>query len=428
MDTIIRSKFLKDFELKTMSNKIKFIKNISWLLFEHGIRIGGSIVTASILARVLGIEKYGTFQYLLGLVVIFKSLSYINPAEIMVPMLTNADAIRRRYLMGSGFFIRAFFCIVAYIAFLAFVYFGDDVKVFNLALILGFCILLDEAFGIVTAFLQSQTMIKYRSVLYICFTIIKITILASLFWLGVTNIYIYALTYTLESICMALGLLWVYKILNKELFFTFDFNKILPLLKDGLPFFLDICFMCIFLRADIVATRYLSDGTTLGLYASAIQLFGSVTAMAPIIAVSFAPLFVYKFDELYTIKKNIWLLACGMVAISLFTSMAMYFLSPILISLIFGAKFNDAVEIFRYLLFILPLIFLNEALNLYIIKMKLGKLLIHKWGLALGGAVVAYLYFVPIYGAVGTVVGLGIGYFVVCILGAAIILNDKGDL
>ena len=343
MDTIIRSKFLKDFELKTMSNKIKFIKNISWLLFEHGIRIGGSIVTASILARVLGIEKYGIFQYLLGLVVIFKSLSYINPAEIMVPMLTNADAIRRRYLMGSGFFIRAFFCIVAYIAFLAFVYFSDDVKAFNLALILGFCILLDEAFGIVTAFLQSQTMIKYRSVLYICFTIIKITILASLFWLGVTNIYIYALTYTLESICMALGLLWVYKILNKELFFTFDFNKILPLLKDGLPFFLGICFMCIFLRADIVATRYLSDGTTLGLYASAIQLFGSVTAMAPIIAVSFAPLFVYKFDELYTIKKNIWLLACGMVAISLFTSMAMYFLSPILISLIFGAKFNDAV-------------------------------------------------------------------------------------
>ena len=422
MDTIIRSKFLKDFELKTMSKKIKFIKNISWLLFEHGIRIGGSIVIASILARVLGIEKYGIFQYLLGLVVIFKSLSYINPAEIMVPRLTNADAMQRRYLMGSGFFIRAFFCIVAYIAFLAFVYFSDDVKAFNLALILGFCIFLDEAFGIVTAFLQSQTMIKYRSVLYICFMIIKITILASLFWLGVTNIYIYVLTYMLESICMALGLLWVYKILNKELFFTFDFNKILPLFKDGLPFFLGICFMCIFLRADIVATRYLSDGTSLGLYASAIQLFGSLTAMAPIIAVSFAPLFVYKFDELDTIKKNIWLLACGMVAISLFTSMAMYFLSPILISLIFGAKFNDAVEIFRYLLFILPLIFLNEALNLYIIKMKLGKLLIYKWGLALGGAVAAYLYFIPLYGAVGTVIGLGAGYLVACIFGVAAIL------
>ena len=405
-----------------MSKKIKFIKNISWLLFEHGIRIGGSIVIASILARVLGIEKYGIFQYLLGLVVIFKSLSYINPAEIMVPRLTNADAMQRRYLMGSGFFIRAFFCIVAYIAFLAFVYFSDDVKAFNLALILGFCIFLDEAFGIVTAFLQSQTMIKYRSVLYICFTIIKITILASLFWLGVTNIYIYVLTYMLESICMALGLLWVYKILNKELFFTFDFNKILPLFKDGLPFFLGICFMCIFLRADIVATRYLSDGTSLGLYASAIQLFGSLTAMAPIIAVSFAPLFVYKFDELDTIKKNIWLLACGMVAISLFTSMAMYFLSPILISLIFGAKFNDAVEIFRYLLFILPLIFLNEALNLYIIKMKLGKLLIYKWGLALGGAVAAYLYFIPLYGAVGTVIGLGAGYLVACIFGVAAIL------
>jgi hypothetical protein len=52
----------------------------------------------------------------------------------------------------------------------------------------------------------------------------------------------------------------------------------------------------------------------------------------------------------------------------------------------------------------------------------LGKLLIYKWGLALGGAVAAYLYFIPLYGAVGTVIGLGAGYLVACIFGVAAIL------
>jgi polysaccharide biosynthesis protein len=405
-----------------MNDKTKVAKNIFWLLSEHGVRIAGGVVTASILARVLGVERYGIFQYILGLVVIFKSLSYINSAELMVPKLAIADGAERRCLMGSGFFIRAFFCIAAYIAFLTFVYFSNDIKVFHLALILGFCILLDEAFSIVTAFLQSQTMIKYRSALYICFTIAKVALLASLFWLGVTNIHIYALTYMLESVCMALGLLLIYKILNKNLFFAFNFDKTLSLLKEGLPFFVGICFMCVFWRADIVATRYLSDGTSLGLYASAAQLFTSVTAMAPIIAASFAPLFVYKFNELRIVKKNIWLLACAMSVLAIFTSAAIYFLSPSLIGLIFGAKFSGAVEIFRYLLFILPLIFLNEALNLYIIKMKLGKLLIYKWGLALGSAVAAYLYFIPLHGAVGTVIGLAAGYLVACIFGVAAIL------
>ena len=49
--------------------------------------------------------------------------------------------------------------------YLLFVYFKDGVEIFYLALVLGISILLDEAFGIVTAFLQSQTMIKYRSVI-----------------------------------------------------------------------------------------------------------------------------------------------------------------------------------------------------------------------------------------------------------------------
>ena len=402
------------------------IKNISWLLLEHSIRIIAGVVTASILARVLGVEGYGIFQYILGLVVIFKSLSYVNSAEIMVPKLANANIVERKSLMGSGFFIRSLFCAIAYLAFLLFIYFNNDINndinIFYLAVILGFSILVDEAFGIITAFLQSQTMIKYRSILYIIFVIIRVSFLGFLYLLNITNIYFYALIYALESISMAIGLFLVYKILNKDLFFTFNIDKILSLLKDGLPFFVGIVFMCVFWRIDIVMTKFLSDDTTLGLYASAIQLFSSITAMAPIIATSFAPLFVYKFDNIRIIKKHIWFLGFVMLGIAICSATIIYFLSPILINIIFGSKFDAAADIFRYLLYILPFIFLNEALNLYIIKMKLGKISICKWGLALSSAIVAYIYFIPLYKAIGTVIGLGIGYFVACIFGIFVII------
>mgnify|MGYP000971481891 FL=1 len=198
------------------------IKNISWLLLEHSIRIVAGVVTASILARVLGVEGYGIFQYILGLVVIFKSLSYVNSAEIMVPKLANANIVERKSLMGSGFFIRSLFCAIAYLAFLLFIYFNNNINIFYLAVILGFSILVDEAFGIITAFLQSQTMIKYRSILYIIFVIIRVSFLGFLYLLNITNIYFYALIYALESISMAIGLFLIYKILNKDLFFTFN--------------------------------------------------------------------------------------------------------------------------------------------------------------------------------------------------------------
>ena len=216
-----------------MGNKAKIAKNISWLLFEHGVRMASGIVVAFVLARVLGVEQYGVFQYILALVVIFKSFSYINPAEIMVPRLVSATSLERKNLMGNGF---------AIIIFLLFVYFKDGVEIFYLALILGFSILLDEAFGIVTAFLQSQTMIKYRSVISIALLITKTVALLTMYFCGVKNIYLYALVYLCDSVIMSCGLLCVYKFINKELFFTFDFNEIKRLLKEALPFFAGIVF------------------------------------------------------------------------------------------------------------------------------------------------------------------------------------------
>ena len=69
----------------------KILINISWLLLEHGVRLAAGVFSASILARVLGVEGYGMFNYILGITFIFQSISYINPAELMVPKLTNAS-------------------------------------------------------------------------------------------------------------------------------------------------------------------------------------------------------------------------------------------------------------------------------------------------------------------------------------------------
>lgn len=408
-----------------MGNKAKIAKNISWLLFEHGVRMASGIVVAFVLARVLGVEQYGVFQYILALVVIFKSFSYINPAEIMVPRLVSATGMERKNLMGNGFAIRFCASIFAFIIFLLFVYFKDGVEIFYLALILGFSILLDEAFAIVTAFLQSQTMIKYRSVISIALLITKMVALLTMYFCGVKNIYLYALVYLCDSVIMSCGLLCVYKFINKELFFTFNFGEIKRLLKEALPFFAGIIFMSIFWRIDVVMVQNLSNSVSLGLYTSALQLFYNISVISPIIAISFAPLFIYKFDDIKIIKHNTLVLTLGMFLLASFTSIVVYFLAPFFISLIFGAKFSNAIEIFRYLLFVLPFIFANEALNLYIIKIKLGKLLIFKWALALAGAVLVYLYFIPVYGGIGAVIGLGFGYFLTCIFGVVVMFGGK---
>lgn len=405
------------------SNKIKVIKNIFWLLCEQSVKVVSGVILAYILARVLGVENYGIYNYILALVAIFQTLSFINPAEVMVPKLTTADNLARKELMGNGFFIRLSFSIIAYFTLILFVYLvGSDLEL-KLAIILGLMILSGESFGIVTAYLQSQTIIKYRSILSIATVIIKISLLLVLYINGIKNIYLYAFVVSLEQILLAAGLIFIYKHLTKELFFYFNFKKAKKLLKDGLPFFTGVVLMCIFWRIDVVMVRFLSDERVLGLYSSALQLINNLKIIAPFIAMSFAPIFVYKFSDIKIIRKNIILISFLMTIIATFISLLLYFLAPFLIELIFGNKFLEATSIFKFFLLSLPFIFLNEGLNIYIIKLQLGRIMIYKWLIVLIGSMCFYLLLIPKFGAIGAVVGYTFGYFLASIFGVYILMR-----
>ena len=85
-------------------------------------------------------------------------------------------------------------------------------------------------------------MIKYRSVISIALLITKMVALLTMYFCGVKNIYLYALVYLCDSVIMSCELLYVYRFINKELFFTFNFGEIKRLLKEALPFFAGIVF------------------------------------------------------------------------------------------------------------------------------------------------------------------------------------------
>ena len=403
----------------------KIVKNIAWLLCEHGVRIVTGLVVTMVLARVLIVEEYGNFQYVIGLIIIFSALSYINPIEIVLPRLTNADATERKIIMGNGFVIRFVSSVIAYLALLLFVFFTDDIKIFYLSIIMASSILVNEAFAIITAYLQSQTMIKYRSVLVMVTHIIKLLMFLTLYYLGVTNIYAYGFVTTFEWFLIAFGLLAIYKFLTKEYFFAYNREQIYKFLKLGLPFFAGIILMIVCRRVDFVFLKHLGDEFSLGLYSSAMLLLNTIIAISPIIAISFAPLFIYKFDDIKIIKSNVLKLSFGMFVLAVITAGVLYFLSPIIIDFILGNKFIDAIPIFNALLFIAPFIFLNEALNIYIIKMQLGKILIYKWALVLFFSALSYIVLIPKFLAYGAVIGYGIGYVIACLFGLWVIFSKK---
>lgn len=386
------------------------IRNIFWLLVEHGTRMGLGLIVTAVLARQLGVEDYGIFQYVIGLVSIFAALSYVCGAEVLVPQLAKVDDHTRRQLLGNAFAVRMIFSSIGYIALLSFGYLTQTRQVFSLMCLIGVSILVAESFGVVTAWLQSQTNSKPRSLLVMAALATKAAIVTVLFFAGVDKPIYYAYAYVVEPLIIAIGLLLVYRRATGSGFFSFSPAIAVDLLKRGLPFFSGLLVMSFFLRMDLVVVKYFADPSTLGHYSAALRLASQVNLVAPMLVMSMAPSLVYKFDETPIIRRNVLRISLVLLGVAFAGAVFVQVVAPKVVPMLFGSQYVPSIPILRALVWISCLIFFNEGLNIYLLKMAKGSWVTTKWAITLASAIVAYALLVPRYEVFGVIAGTALGY------------------
>lgn len=407
-----------------MSRK-KITHNIFWLLAEHGTRMALGLLVAAVLARQLGVEQYGVFQYAISLVAVFSSISFICGAEVLVPMLTTADVKARQEIMGNAFTVRLFFSVIAFIGLISFSFFTEERQVFYLITLLGVTLLFNESFGVVTAWLQSQTNSKPRSILVMVSLVVKAGIMGGLYYYKVNSPLYYALAYIIDPLTVASGLLFIFYKKTGQTFFNYSFPIAYDLFRKGLPFFWGLMAMFAFQRLDLIMLKQLSDLQTLGYYAAAAELLKSVTAISGILAASMAPLLVYRYDNMEVIKKNVLKVSVVMLLVAVTGVLLVQVLAPLFIPLLFGKQYQASIPILSALVWVSCLFFVNEGLNLFIVKMGAGKLVIYKWLMALLVAASTNYFLIPKYDAFGAVFGYALGYLSAVIFGLWVMITWK---
>lgn len=403
----------------------KITTNVFWLLLEHGIRIGLGLVVAGILARQLGVEQYGVFQYALNLTAIFASVSFICGAELLVPLLTNADTHQKNKILGNAFAVRLFFSVMGYLGLLSYAFLTEPIQVVIVIALIGISILFSEAFGVVTAWLQSQTNSKPQSILVSLLLAVKAALILILWYFEIESIVFYALAYMIEPILIAGGLLFVYKKLNKEWFFGFSYPVALELFKKGLPFFWGLMAMILFTKLDLIMLKKLTNAEELGYFAAALQVYNNINALAPILVMSLAPILIYQQDKLAIVKRNIILISLFMMGVALVGAVVVNMIAPYVVLILFGSSYTSTGAILSSLSWVSCLFFLNQGLNIYLLKYGLGYWVTLKWLIALVVAVPLYFLLVPMYGSLGAIISSAGGYSVACLIGTYQLLNKK---
>ena len=292
--------------------------------------------------RFLGPTNFGILSYALSFVSIFAGIASLGLDSIVIRDLVRNES-ERDELLGTSFVLKLAGALLV-IMILSFILILDPKdKTTNLSILLIAFSSIFKTIYVIDYYFQSKVLSKFPvlvrcfcTIILSVFKLVLIYLQAPLLW------FVFAIT--MESIAIALGLIFVYTKNNLKLNWWKFKNKLaLRLLKDSWPLILSGIAISIYMRVDQVMIKSMLDVRSVGIYAIAVNLTEIWYFIPTIIIGSLFPAVINARNNDYKLYLNglqrlhdIFFLIAFVIAltVSLFASK--------IIGLLYGEVFMEA--------------------------------------------------------------------------------------
>ncbi|MEZ5013042.1 MAG: flippase [Chitinophagales bacterium] len=390
--------------------KSRYVRNTGWLLGARGIQMLFAFIIGAMVARYLGPEKYGIYNYVISFVGVFSALSSLGIGTIMVRDMLHKEA-SEDVLLGTSLLLRLGGSIVATACILITGMFTEDQQAVRFFLFLASLQPIVRSIEVIAFYFQAQVRSKFTVIAQLIslgiislLKIIFITQHFSLVW------FMYLLA--LDSAITGISMIYFYRKLGKRIF-TWYFDKGIAkgLLKESWPLIFSGMFTTIYLKIDQVILGNLMDDASVGLYAAAVKISEAWITIPWIISGSMYPALVnsYKSNkEIFRIRiSQLYVILIG-IALLVIIPIALF--APFIIRFIFTDVYADSANVLRVHICSSLFIFLGSLSNRWLILEKTQKF----WMLnsALGAVLNILLNFImiPSMGIMGAAYATLISY------------------
>lgn len=381
---------------------VQLIGNSIWLLVEKILKLGIGLYVGVKVARYLGPEGMGLWNYGISLYVFFYcfstlGLDYTGPRDFLLNK--KQDSVT----FSNILVLRLFGAIAGMI--LPLVYFslfeGPDSRMFLIMLILTSAFLF-QVFDVIEyyfqAYLKSERTVIAKLIAFIIvagYKLYLVKIQASLL--------IFITSSTIEFLLAAIGLILAWTFYrNKIPLGKVDWSIMPKMLKDSLPFSIAAILAVLHFRVDQVIITGLLDEKQNGIYSVAVRILELILFLIAVILPSFLPVltdnfkknheaFVSKLRQYYSLVT--WLSIVSMLVAIIVAKPLMLFL--------YGEKFQGSGEILQILALCLYPMLMGLALSNYLIVTNQRKFNIIRIGSGLLLNVALNFWLIPKIGIEG---------------------------
>lgn len=367
------------------------ISNLLWAGFEKVLTVALTLVCTAAIARYFGVELFGAYQYAMSILFVATSLTWLCPAEVLYSKVRSDGTIENNIIVTSI----AYRFIISLLVFLGVVIYVllyvNQTQQLAFILILAITIIYSEPLGVFRFLLECQGYYHVTARIRMLSLFLKVFLTLLLIYFS-SNPVLVVIPVIFESSLIALLCFRYIKKLDATLKISlqyFDLGVAKIFFTEGIRLWFGLVCMSFFLKLDRLLLVKNIPVDQFGLYTASFSVLEQLTSMSAMIFAVLGPVLIYRASGAQ-LQKNTLKLALFMFSLGSVGAFLMYYLSEYFILAVYGEQYAESVLMFKTLVFVVPLVFLDAAINAYIIKMKSSVYFFFKWLLVLLSAFLVF--------------------------------------
>ena len=404
----------------------KFTHNTAYLLSEKVIRLVGSFLVFSQIAKYLGPNNFGIYNYSIALFTILMAIVNFGLHGILVKHLCVEDEAKYKSYLGSAFLIKFLLGLIfLFTLFIVYPFIFESILRGELTVIICFGLLF-QSFTVIECWFEAKVDNKLVSLTKSSFFVLYVIIVTIAVYFKVSLVSLCYL-FVIEIVLRSLALTIAYQKSGERIFdYKVDKRIVFALLRDGFPLVMSSVAAIIYLKIDQIMIGEMLNDTELGYYSGAVRISEAIYFVPWIIANSVFPLIVEN-------KKHGWKrhvsefrkLSGYFLIISFLVSLVLFSASYYLVLLVLGVEYLDSVLVLKIHIWSIVFVSLRALVNKWFIVEGMYKKL---FLLELIGALINIILnfcLIPILGIIGAAIATLISYSLISYFGLLIFKDSR---
>lgn len=345
----------------------KVVKNAGWIIGCKLVKAVLTLVVTAITARYLGSGNYGLINYAASLVAFVVPIMQLGLNSTLVHEIVSRPEDEGK-VVGTAMtlnFVSAFLCIIGVISFSSLVNAGETETI----IVCGIysILLLFQALEIIHYWFQAKLMAKFSAIAMLVAYVAVSSFQILLVVFG-TSVYYFAFSYSIDFFIISIILIIIYyKKGGQKLKFSMMIAK--QMLSVSKYYIISSLMTTLFAQTGNVMLKLMIDNSATGIYSAAVTCASMTSFVFVAIIDSFRPeIFAAKNQSEELFEKRLKELYSVIIYFSLLQCIAITLLAPLIIKIMYGDGFVDAVPVLRIAVWFTTFSYIGTVRDVWILS------------------------------------------------------------